>query len=40
MIPDDESMIRTEPRKPLPPADPATLKYLDKLPFKPFTEEW
>ena len=40
MIPDDESMIRTEPRKPLPPADPATLAYLDNLPFRPFTGEW
>ena len=40
MIPDDESMIRTEPRKPLPPADPKTLEYLDKLDFRPFTGEW
>lgn len=40
MIPDDESMIRTEPRRPLPTADPATLAYLDSLDFRPFTDEW
>lgn len=40
MIPDDESMIRTEPRKPLPPADPATLQALESLGFRPFTDEW
>ena len=40
MIPDDESMIRTEPHKPLPPADPKTLEYLNGLDFRPFTDEW
>ena len=40
MIPDDESMIRKEPRKPLQPAGPKTLEYLDGLDFRPFTEEW
>lgn len=40
MIPDDESMIRKEPRKTMPPADPATLAYLDSLDFRPFTGEW
>ena len=40
MIPDDESMIRKEPRCPLPPADPATLQALESLPFRPFTAEW
>lgn len=40
MIPDDESMIRTKPRPALPPADPATLRALEALPFRPFTAEW
>ena len=40
MIPDEESMIRKEPRKPLPPADPATLEYLSNLDFRPFGYEW
>ena len=40
MIPDDESMIRTEPRRPLPPPDPATLQALESLDFRPFTAEW
>ena len=40
MIPDDESMIRKEPRRPLPPADPATLQALESLGFRPFTAEW
>ena len=40
MIPDDESMIRTEPRKPLPPADPKTIAELESLGFKPFGYEW
>lgn len=40
MIPDDESMIRTEPRPALPPADPATLAYLDDLNFRPIGYEW
>lgn len=40
MIPDDESMIRKEPRRPLPPADPATLQALDALPFRPIGYEW
>ena len=31
MIPDDESMIRTEPRKPLPPAAPKTIAELESL---------
>lgn len=40
MIPDDESMIRKEPRPETPPADPATLEYLDGLDFRPFGYEW
>jgi hypothetical protein len=40
MIPDDESMIRKEPRPTPPPADPKTLAYLDSLDFRPFTDEW
>ena len=40
MIPDEESMIRKEPPKPLPPPDPKTMAYLDSLDFRPFTEEW
>ena len=36
MIPDDESMIRTEPRRPLPPPD----RELEALGFRPFTDEW
>ena len=40
MIPDEESMIRKEPRPALPPADPATLAYLDGLDFRPFGYEW
>ena len=40
MIPDDESMIRTELRPSPPPADPKTIAYLDNLGFRPFTEEW
>ena len=40
MIPDDESMIRKEPRPALPPVDPATLRALEALPFRPFTAEW
>ena len=40
MIPVDESMIRTEPRPALPPADPETLMYLDDLDWRPFTDEW
>ena len=40
MIPDDESMIRTEPRPAPKPADPATLKYLDSLDYRPIGYEW
>lgn len=40
MIPDDESMIRTEPRRPLPPPDRELERQLDALPFRPFTAEW
>ena len=40
MIPDEETMIRTEPRPAPPAADPETMKYLDALPFRPFTSEW
>ena len=40
MIPDEESMIRTEPKLTPPPADPKTLAYLDGLDFRPFGYEW
>jgi len=40
MIPDNESMIRTEPRPAPTPADPQTLNYLDDLDFRPFGYEW
>ena len=40
MIPDDESMIRTEPLPSPPPADPKNLEWLEAQGFRPFTEEW
>lgn len=40
MIPDEESMIRKEPLPSPPPADPATLEYLNNLDFRPFGYEW
>lgn len=40
MIPDEESMIRKEPRPEPPPDDPATLAYLEGLDFRPFGYEW
>jgi hypothetical protein len=44
MIPDDESMIRTPAeyrmRKRRKPRNPATLRALEALPFKPFGYEW
>lgn len=41
MIPDDESMIRTEPRShERKPETPGLVQSLEQLGFKPFTEEW
>ena len=40
MIPDDESMIRTEPRRPLPPPDPELERELNALPFIAIGNEW
>ena len=40
MIPDDESMIRTEPRRPLPPADRELERKLYALSFRPIGYEW
>ena len=40
MIPDDESMIRTEPRRPLPPTDRQLERELNALPFRPIGYEW
>lgn len=41
MIPDDESMIRTEPRKPTPPPPtPGLVEELEALGFRPFGYEW
>ena len=40
MIPDDESMIRTEPNPTPPPPTPGLVEKLEALGFRPFTEEW
>ena len=41
MLPDDESMIRKEPRKPLPPPPtPGLVEKLEAQGFRPFTDEW
>jgi hypothetical protein len=40
MIPDDESMIRKEPRRPLPPPTPGLVEKLEAQGFRPFTDEW
>ena len=40
MIPDDESMIRTEQRRPLPPSDRELERKLYALPFRPIGYEW
>jgi hypothetical protein len=40
MIPEDEDVIRHEETKPKPKADPETLAYLERLPYRPFGAEW
>lgn len=40
MIPDDESMIRTEPSPPPKPPTPGLEDELYKLDFRPFGYEW
>jgi hypothetical protein len=40
MIPDDESMIRTEPKPTPPPPTRGLVEKLEAQGFRPFTDEW
>lgn len=40
MIPDEESMIRTEPKLTPPPPTPGLVEQLEAMGFRPFTDEW
>ena len=40
MIPDEESMIRTEPLPAPPPPTPGLVEKLEALGFRPFGYEW
>jgi hypothetical protein len=38
--PEDYKFPHREEPKPQPKADPATLAYLESMPWRPFTDEW
>ena len=40
MIPDDETMIRTEPKQTPPPPTPGLVETLEAMGFRPLDVEW